>query len=78
MSRIGVAIIRIPPIIEIFLLNSSSRNAFSEDFKIIPELNKIRIIEDRAGIKNSTSVLKVKPTSLELNPKVRVSPHDQN
>ena len=78
MSKIGVVIIRIPPTIEIFLFNSSSRNTFSEDFRIKPELNKIKIIEDIAGIRNSISELNVKPTSLELKSKLRVKPQVQN
>jgi hypothetical protein len=78
MSNSGVAIIIIPPIREILILNSSSLNPFIEDFKIKLEPNKIKNIENRAGIKNSTSILVVTPTSLELTPKKRVKPYDQN
>ena len=78
MSTSGVAIIIIPPIREVLILNSFSLNPFIEDVKIKLEPIMIKNIENRAGVKNSISVLLVTPTSLEFNPKKRVNPHDQN
>ncbi len=78
MSNNGVATIIIPPIREVPILNSFSLNPFIEDIKIRHELNKIKNIDIIAGIKNSISELYETPISVELNPKKRVKPHDQN
>ncbi len=78
MSNSGVATIIIPPNREILIFNSFPLNPLIDDIKTKLEPNRIKNIENRAGIKNSNSILLEVPTSLEFNPKKRVKPHDQN